>query len=185
MTPLIRDAPPSLHCESDLHRAQIRMRKPRTGLGVLGAALMLCLNLSLLMPVASEEPSLWGFQLGMVVLLDLIWLWSRRGRTMHVTIDANILDVRSSPLGAHYRIPLHDIEAVRISDIKTRQRRLMVTLPDDQIPVGKGFSDTELSWLASVVRAAVKEARQRPAQREGMPDEVPRQLAALQVRPVE
>lgn len=184
MTPLIRDAPRSLHCESDLHRAQIRMRKPRTILGGLGVGLMLCFNLSLLMPVAPEEPLMWVFRLGMVVLLDLICLWSRRGRTMHVTIDANILDVRCSPLGAHYRIPLHDIEAVRSIDLKTRQRRLMVSLPDDQIPVGEGFSDAELVWLASVVRAAVKEARQRPAQREGMPDEVPQQLAALQARPV-
>ena len=42
-------------------------------------------------------------------------------------------------------------------------------------------------WALScvLVRAAVKEAQQRPARHEGMPDEIPRPLTALQARPGE
>ena len=160
------------------------MRRPWRLLGVLGTALVLLFNIT---PVASflmglEDMLSWLLMSGIVAVIDLLWLWTRRGRTMHVTLDANILDVRASPLGAHYRIPLHDIKSIRITDIKTSRRQMVVILPEDQIAIGTAFAASELTWLASVARAAIKEARLRPAQREGMPDEIPRQLAALQSR---
>lgn len=157
------------------------MRPPVRVISMIGTALILAVNLALGAVMLGGDPMVTLFLLVVLLPLDAFWLWTtRRRRTMNITIDPDLLDVQLTRLGARYRIPLCDVEAARVLDVRARRRRLRLELPDDVIEIGEGFDARELVWLASVVRSSASAARKRPAKRQGMPDEVPAQLAALQ-----
>lgn len=176
MTPLIRSAPDGLRCEADLHAARIQLRAPLSKWRLLLAVVMFIVVTPTVGSVAGISSML--LAAGITLVACIAWLLVTRHR-LSIILDPHILDVQRSRFGAHYRIPLVDINTVRVLDIRGRHSRLRLELADDRIEIGKGFSPSELTWLASVVRASVKAAAVRPEHRTGSPDEVPAQLAAI------
>ncbi len=156
------------------------MRPPWRLLGVLLFA-VLAASCALLVLSALQAGAI-AVSAGLLVSLGALLLWiARHRRALHISLDPHILDVRTTRLGPCYRIPLADIKDVRLLNVETRPL-ISLTLADDRSELGEGFSPRELAWLADVVREAVVTAGQRPIRREGLPDEVPAQLAALKER---
>ena len=183
MTPLLRAAPSRIRCETDLNGVQLRLRRPFRLLPALITVCMLAFSGGLASVAFSSTVEAAVLGGGLIAVLAALWLWFSRKRAMHVALDPDILDVRLSGFGAHYRIPLFDIQ--RVSVLPDGPGGLRIELPDDVIEVGQGFVRDELGWLCRVVREAAEAARKRPARREGMPDEVPAQLRALQKSPAD
>lgn len=177
----MREPPRGVRYTADLNAATIRLRPTRTTSSWVTLSAVLLFNLIMLaISVRMMHLPLWALCGLMLLMVNGVWLLSQRHlRSTHIILDANILDVRQSRFGAHYRIPLTDILDIRFDAFPRSGVVLTLELPDDAIQIGQSCTDTQLRWLQDILLQSTAAAQGRPAQREGLPEEIPHSLRAL------
>ena len=174
------NVPGRIRFESDMHRANIKIKPRRKASAVIVLLIMLLFNGALCSvgwQVAGAE--IW-FLIAMLMLpLNSIYLWSQRTyKTISITLDAHVLVVEQGWVGINYRIPLVDIESVHLNAFKNTAQ-LVLKLSDDTILIGSGADKDELRWLQNLLERTIAVAKQRPVKRDGLPEEVPQALRTI------
>jgi hypothetical protein len=176
------DQPPKrVHCEADLHSATITLKPTRSVSSWLVLFLVAGFTLGMLGLAANMMmPDVWFLVVLLLSLIIGLWLLSQRSmHATHIILNANLLDIRRSRFGAHYRIPLVDITDVTLHSLPSKGGTLRLHMADDTIIIGESCTYTQLIWLKDILQQSTTAARQRPAQREGLPEDVPHVLRTM------